>query len=85
MKQYIDFLILGKDSEQISTYFGKHMSYTTLPPQVSVNQLIQFDSNFESGNLDSAYLASLNEYNLLLKMDMNTVGNSLWFYFKAKS
>jgi hypothetical protein len=34
--------------------------------------LLQFDSNFESGNLDSAYLVNIQEYNLLLQVDTNT-------------
>jgi hypothetical protein len=45
--------------------------------------LLQFDSNFESGNLDSAYLVNENEYNLLMKVDTNTKGNSFWFNFKV--
>lgn len=45
--------------------------------------LLQFDSNFESGNLDSAYLANPQEYNLLLKVDTNSRGHSHWFYFKV--
>lgn len=44
-----------------------------------------FDSNFESGNLDSAYLDNLDRYNLLLKVDTNTKGHNHWFYFKAQN
>jgi len=45
--------------------------------------LLQFDSNFESGNLDSAYLVNIQEYNLLLQVDTNTWGHTHWFYFKV--
>ena len=45
--------------------------------------MLQFDSNFESGNLDSAYLLNQWEYNLMLKVDTNTRGNTYWFYFKV--
>lgn len=44
---------------------------------------MQFDSNFESGNLDSVYLVNETEYNLLCKVDTNTKGNTYWFYFKV--
>jgi len=45
--------------------------------------LIQIDSNFECGNVDSAYLVSESEYNILLKVDTNTRGGTHWFYFKV--
>ena len=45
--------------------------------------MLQFDSNFESGNLDSAYLVNESSYNLLCKVDTNTKGNTYWFYFKV--
>ena len=44
---------------------------------------MQFDSNFESGNLDSVYLVNEENYNLLCKVDTNTRGNTYWFYFKV--
>ena len=44
---------------------------------------MQFLSNFECGNLDSAYLVNENHYNLLLKVDTNTRGGTHWFYFKV--
>jgi cytosolic carboxypeptidase protein 2/3 len=46
--------------------------------------LLVFDSNFEGGNLDSAYVVNENEYNLLMKVDTNTKGSSFWFYFKVR-
>ena len=44
---------------------------------------MNFDQNFECGNLDSAYIHSNKEYNLLMKVDSNTKGNTYWFMFKV--
>lgn len=50
---------------------------------------MNFDSNFESGNIDSVYLHNITtisqEYNLLIKVDTNTRGNTYWFYFKVSN
>ena len=42
-----------------------------------------FESRFESGNLDTVYKVSDFEYNLLLQNDINTRGNTQWFFFKT--
>jgi hypothetical protein len=47
------------------------------------DKVLIFDQNFECGNLDSAYLQTVNEYNLLMKVDTNTRGNTFWFMFKV--
>lgn len=48
--------------------------------------MLSFDSNFESGNLDSVYLHNgIDQYNLLLKVDTNTKGQTHWFYFKVQN
>ena len=54
-----------------------------MPSFINENSILQFDSHFECGNLDSAYLVNENEYNLLMKVDTNTKGNSFWFYYKV--
>lgn len=41
-----------------------------------------FDSDFESGNLYSTYKVDKNEYDLILQNDINTKGNTQWFYFR---
>ncbi len=56
---------------------------TQFPLYVDQKKLLQFDSNFECGNLDSAYLLGESKYTLLLKVDTNTRGGSHWFYFKV--
>ncbi|CAD8051300.1 unnamed protein product [Paramecium sonneborni] len=44
---------------------------------------IQFNSNFESGNLDRVDQISNEEYNLFMRIDTNTIGHTNWFYFKT--
>ena len=48
-------------------------------------ETLQFDSVFESGNLALAMKVNENEYNCLLQNDINTNGDTQWFYFKVKS
>lgn len=59
--------------------FYKQLDDTT------VNNTLEFDSVFESGNLALAIKVTDNEYNLLLQNDINTNGHTQWFYFKVKS
>lgn len=92
-RNYIDFLTSMDDSNcytvaeedlpsELYSYLNKDME-TKLPNFINEKNLLQFDSNFESGNLDSAYLVNEQEYNLLCKTDTNTKGNTYWFYFKV--
>lgn len=69
-------------SPELYNYLSSSME-TKLPVHINQKRLLQFDSNFESGNLDSVYLVSEVEYNLLCKVDTNTKGNTYWFYFKV--
>lgn len=69
-------------SPELYNYLSKDME-TKLPGHINQKRLLQFDSNFESGNLDSVYLVNEAEYNLLCKVDTNTKGNTYWFYFKV--
>jgi hypothetical protein len=39
------------------------------------DQYLTFDSSFESGNLDMAYRAREDEYNLYMRVDTNTRGH----------
>ncbi|CAD8050123.1 unnamed protein product [Paramecium sonneborni] len=48
-----------------------------------LKQGIQFNSNFESGNLDRVDQISNEEYNLFMRIDTNSIGHSNWFYFKT--
>lgn len=42
-----------------------------------------FDSAFESGNLFAAFRIKENEYDLILQNDINTKGNTQWFFFSV--
>ena len=48
-------------------------------------KILQFDSAFESGNLDRVVMVSPNEYDLYMRPDTNTKGHHQWFYFRAIS
>jgi hypothetical protein len=52
---------------------------------VSDDEDFQFNSCFESGNLRKAYKVRDNEYNLLLRFDIQTQSYSQWYYFSVKS
>ncbi len=44
---------------------------------------VGFDSRFEGGNLHYAVRVSEREYNLYLRVDTNTAGHRMWFFFKV--
>lgn len=60
---------------------------TRIPDHINEKHILSFDANFEAGNLDSVYIHNIcqtrHEYNLLMKVDTNTRGNTHWFYFKV--
>jgi len=58
---------------------------TKFPDFIVQKNILRFDQNFECGNLDSAYLFNDNIYNLLMKVDTNTKGNTYWFMFKVSN
>jgi len=84
MKEYIGFLLHGNLAPDLERYYEGMLS-TQLPAYVNQRLLLQFDSNFECGNLDSAYVVREHQYSLLMKMDTNTRGNCIWFYFKVRN
>lgn len=46
---------------------------------------VEFDSNFESGNLFHVYNVGHDHYELVLQNDINTRGNNQWFFFRVKN
>jgi hypothetical protein len=44
---------------------------------------LQFDSNFEGGNLDVVVRTKEDEYDLYIRADSNARGHNQWFYFSA--
>lgn len=91
-RDYLGFLTKSNESllgdvlsqdwtpKHILEYMDRDLD-TVLPGDVNQKQILRFDQNFEGGNLDSAYLHNPHEYNLLLKVDSNTKGNTYWFYY----
>ena len=51
-------------------------------PNLRKHELV-FDSCFEGGNLDCAVRLKMNEYDLLMRVDSNSVGHIQWFYFRV--
>lgn len=46
---------------------------------------LDFDSDFESGNLDMAIKVKSNEYDCYIRSDTNTKGHTNWYYFKVRN
>jgi len=54
-----------------------------LPPAYDKSdRVLRFDSQFESGNLYSAFQMSHDSYHAILEFDKNASGSCQWFYFK---
>ena len=49
------------------------------------NDILHFDSIFESGNLLQAEIVNPNEYQLYMQVDTNTRGHQQWFYFRVRN
>jgi len=50
-----------------------------------ISKELIFDSNFESGNLDTVIKKKDYEYDLFMRVDTNTRGHHQWFYFSIES
>lgn len=50
-----------------------------------VDDVLLFESRFESGNLKKAIQVDKNEYELILKPDYGTKNFTQWFYFKINN
>jgi hypothetical protein len=47
------------------------------------DKTLVFESRFESGNLLTAIKVSDEEYDLVLQNDINTNGNTQWYFFRC--
>ena len=56
--------------------------FTGMNPSLS-NELLQFDSKFEGGNLDKVVKVSPGHYDLYMRADANTRGYHQWYYFSV--
>jgi cytosolic carboxypeptidase protein 2/3 len=70
---------LDKYSKQINRNSAPKPYYAPFPGD---NTLV-FESRFESGNLELALKVSDYEYNLVLTHDVNTAGNTQWFFYRV--
>jgi len=50
-----------------------------------LNNRVEFESTFESGNLDLVVEVANNEYDLFMRVDSNTRGHFSWFNFRVKA
>lgn len=64
-----------------------YRAFEGMNPTISAasEEVVQFDSHFESANLDCAIRVRPDEYDLFLRVDSNTRGHTQWFYFSASS
>ncbi|XP_040265175.1 cytosolic carboxypeptidase 2 isoform X1 [Bufo bufo] len=94
---YVSFEGEGKVVYEISqgykgSYFtgsrtGGRRCTTNMPTYMDVksNNDLQFESRFESGNLQKAVKVGAYEYELTLRTDLYTGKHTQWFYFQVKN
>ena len=78
-----DVLTQTEAPSHILEYLERDLD-TKLPKDIDQRSILRFDQNFEGGNLDSAYIINPYQYNMLLKVDSNTRGNTYWFFFSVQ-
>ena len=83
--------LLHNDFAHLKSFFIKFYSlfepegrrpFSGMNPNIGKHDLI-FDSCFEGGNMDCAVRLKAQEYDILLRVDSNTVGHVLWYYFRV--
>jgi len=83
------FTELTTISQRHSTdlYLGKVLSEEDMlsyyKPKDVTDRTLVFESRFESGNLKLCLKKSEKEYDLYLQNDVNTHGNTQWFFFRV--
>lgn len=77
----------------LAAYFRKFYShfkpkhtrpFKGMNPTLKPGESAQFDSFFESGNLDTVVKLNSNEYDLFMRVDSNTRGHLQWFNFTVR-
>jgi cytosolic carboxypeptidase protein 2/3 len=85
---------MGANYQHMGPYFRKfHANFKSkttrifrgMNPTIKPSTELHFDSNFESGNLDTVIRVSENEYDLFMRIDSNTRGHLQWFNFKVRN
>ena len=76
----------GGSKDKITSSGSKQTSQEGQPrPEQIVDDVLLFESRFESGNLKKAIQVEKNEYELILKPDYGTKNFTQWFYFKISN
>ena len=86
-----DYNIDGEKRDFKSLRSGQMGKLQQMPPQQFYkltgpeDRTLIFESRFESGNLLAAIKVSENEYDLVLQNDINTNGNTQWYFFRCSN
>lgn len=78
--QYLDNNLLGDMDDKLN---GR--KFLGMNPIFKESVEYQFDSYFESGNLDFVIQTDQNEFDLYLKPDTNTKGHTQWYNFRIRN
>lgn len=70
----------GNKGPRLNRYYEQLKPYYKIKTGV-VDNTLQFESRFESGNLRRAVKVSDTEYDLFLKNDYGTTGYTQWYFF----
>ena len=61
-----------------------YRAFEGINPTIRKEEELNFESRFESGNLDCVVKISELEYDIFLRIDSNTKGHLFWFYFSPR-
>lgn len=84
----VDLSKLGKGKNVLQTQYSEqdnNNGRNSYPKVTSDPTSLVFNSAFESGNLFAAFRIQENEYDLVLQTDINSKGNTQWFFFSAEN
>ena len=70
---------------QLKPYYTIVPSSSSTSRTTSKDSTLVFESRFESGNLRRSIQVYENEYDLIVKPDINTRGHTQWFYFSVSN
>lgn len=82
-RDVLDDVSWKQPSPHNSSFISQLKPYYTLINKNDTTLL--FESRFESGNLRRAVQIYENEYDLILKFDVNTRGHTQWYYFSVSN
>lgn len=80
-----------KDESQFPLAFSNNLHESNNPAKsanhgnLTAQSSVEFDSEFENGNLDLVFKVSNSEYNLFTRCDTNSRGHNQGFHFRVKA